>query len=213
MRNLADIIKPYTNIRIISLLLLLPMYAGVEEAWSVFNKVVYPLTLMFVFLAIMYKGRVPKLFTRDNMFALIVLYAILVFIFDFRHGTFETYAGFNGSKSWGALVTVLVSFLVIVFRVTRREFLFAVIIGLVIFYLYRMLGILGFVDFGMIEIDILSKTAYAFVVFCAALLLYISGKRILALLLLLTVVFQSLRANILAFGITILLYHLQIYMQ
>lgn len=213
MNKLVDIIKPYANVRVISLLLLLPMYAGVDEAWSVFNKVIYPLTLLLVFLAIIYKGKLPRLFTRDNVFALIVVYAILTLIFDFRHGTFATYEAFNASKSWEALVTVLVSFLVIALRVTRREFMAAVILGLGIFYIYRVLGLLGMVDVGTREINILSKTAYAFVVFSASLMLYISGKRFLSVILLITVVFQSLRANILAFGITIFLYHIQIYLQ
>lgn len=213
LSKLLDIIRSYTNVRIISLLLLLPMYAGVDEAWSVFNKVIYPLVLIFVLLAFVYKGKIPRLFTRDNVFALILLYAILVLIFDFRHGTFVTYAVFNASKSWEALVTLLVSFLVIALRVTRREFMAAVILGLGIFYIYRVLGILGMVDVGINELNILSKTAYAFIVFSAGLLLYIRGKRLLSMILLVTVVFQSLRANILAFGITILLYHLHIYIQ
>ena len=213
MHYQENTVKSDNKVRIISLLLLLPMYAGVAEAWSVFNKIIYPIFLAVVILAILYKGKIPSLSGRNNIFALLLLYAMLVVIFDFKHGTFTTFEGFNRSKSWEALTTVLISFLVIALRVSRREFLFSIIIGLAIFYLYRAMGLFGIVDIGMEEIRIFSKTAYAFVAFSASLLLYINGKKVLALAFIMLVAFQSLRANILAFGITIALYHFNVYMQ
>lgn len=208
-----EVIISDNNIRIISLLLLLPLYSGVDVLWSVFNKIIYPISLALVLLALAYKGKFPRLSGTNNVFALFLFYTVLAVVFDFRHGTYATFAGFNASKSWEALVTTLVSFLVITLRVTPREFLFSTIAGMVIFYLYRFLGILGMVDLGVEEILIFGKNAYAFVTFSAGLLLYIRGKRIFALLLILTAFFQSTRAEILAFAITIVLYHLNEYMQ
>jgi|GEM_PF-3150276 len=220
MYSQENIEKADSKARIISLLLLLPMYAGVGVAWSVFNKIVYPICLFFVFLAILYKGKFPKLTGSNNILALFLIYTSVVMIFDFRHGTFSTFEGFNRSKSWEALVTALVGFLVIALRVRPREFLFSVIGGVTIYYVVRVLTVLGIVDLGFKESAtwhdiIFSKNAYVFIIYSACLLLYINGRIRLALslVLFLVVSFQSTRAEIIAFVTTIALYHLHAYVQ